>query len=55
MRAMPSVRQALLQPGIADAEDKISATTREGVSFYPDLAKYLTNATSSNITLNATP
>ncbi|MDR0320445.1 MAG: hypothetical protein LBI28_02995 [Treponema sp.] len=41
MRAMPRVRQALLQPGIADVEEKINATAREGVSFYPDLAKYI--------------
>jgi hypothetical protein len=43
MRAMPRVRQALLQPGIADIEEKINTTAKEGVSFYPDLAKYLTN------------
>jgi ADP-ribosylglycohydrolase len=41
MRALPRVRQALLQPGIADVEEKIYATASEGVSFYPNLAKYL--------------
>jgi hypothetical protein len=38
---MPRVKQALLKPGIADVEEKIKTTAREGVSEYPELAKYL--------------
>jgi ADP-ribosylglycohydrolase len=43
MGALPRVRQALLQISTVNIEEKINATAREGVSFYPGLAKYLDN------------
>jgi ADP-ribosylglycohydrolase len=41
MKTLPHIKKALLQFDTADIEEKIKTTAEEGVSFYPDLEKYL--------------